>query len=54
MTEKHICIDDEVVDSITFKDGEIVLGTLRSDGSQQCSNGYKFDVKFKQTIEKEE
>lgn len=54
MPERHICIDEEVIESIVFKDGDQVLGTLRCDGSQSCTNGYKFEITYKKTIEKED
>lgn len=55
MTEQgHLCINDEIVECITFKDGDRILGTLRCDGSQQCTNGYRFEITRKTGTVKEE
>lgn len=50
----HLCVNDELVESIVFKDGDQILGTINADGSQNCSNGYRFEITYKKTIEKED
>lgn len=56
MSNPNIVVNNQIVDTIKFVDvtnDNEVLGILKHDGSQTCDNGYKFDLTYKKTVEKE-